>query len=39
MVYYKTNEEIELIRQNCMLVSKTLSLVAFRYYKTIPIPQ
>jgi len=27
MIYYKTNEEIELIRQSCLLVSKTLSLV------------
>ena len=28
MVYYKTPEEIELIRESCMLVSKTLTLVA-----------
>ncbi len=28
MIYYKTSEEIELIRQNCLLVSKTLALVA-----------
>jgi len=28
MVYYKTDEEIELIRESCMLVSKTLTLVA-----------
>lgn len=28
MVYYKTSEEIELIRQSCLLVSKTLAHVA-----------
>ena len=28
MVYYKTDEEIELIRQNCLLVCKTLAHVA-----------
>ncbi len=28
MVYYKTDEEIELIRASCLLVSKTLTLVA-----------
>ena len=28
MVYYKTFDEIELIRENCLLVSKTLALVA-----------
>lgn len=28
MVYYKTSQEIELIRQSCELVSKTLALVA-----------
>ena len=28
MIYYKTTEEIELIRQNCLLVSKTLALVS-----------
>lgn len=28
MVYYKTSEEIELIRQSCLLVSKSLALVA-----------
>ena len=28
MVYYKTSDEIEIIRQNCLLVSKTLALVA-----------
>ena len=28
MIYYKTDEEIEYIRQSCMLVSKTLTLVA-----------
>lgn len=28
MIYIKTNEEIELIRQSCLLVSKTLALVA-----------
>ena len=28
MIYYKTSEEIELIRDNCLLVSKTLALVA-----------
>jgi methionyl aminopeptidase len=28
IVYYKTQEEIEIIRQNCLLVSKTLALVA-----------
>ncbi len=27
MVYYKTDEEVEIIRQNCLLVSKTLTLV------------
>ena len=27
-IIYKTDEEIELIRQNCLLVSKTLALVA-----------
>lgn len=27
MIYYKTSEEIELIRENCLLVSKTLGLV------------
>lgn len=26
-IYYKTEEEIELIRQNCLLVSKTLAVV------------
>lgn len=26
MIYYKTDEEIELIRQSCLLVSKTLAL-------------
>ena len=26
-IHYKTDEEIELIRQNCLLVSKTLALV------------
>ena len=26
-IYYKTDEEIELIRQNCLLVSKTLAVV------------
>lgn len=26
-IYFKTDEEIELIRQNCLLVSKTLALV------------
>ena len=26
-IYYKTDEEIEIIRQNCLLVSKTLALV------------
>jgi|GEM_PF-5777944 len=25
-IYYKTDEEIEIIRQNCLLVSKTLAL-------------
>ena len=29
-VYYKTDEEIELIRENCLLVSKTLAHVASR---------
>lgn len=28
MIYYKTDEEIELIRKNCLLVCKTLSHVA-----------
>lgn len=28
MIYYKTDEEIELIRQSCQLVSKTLALAA-----------
>lgn len=28
MIYYKTEEEIELIRQSCLLVSKTLAHVA-----------
>lgn len=28
MIYYKTDEEIELIRQSCLLVSKTLAHVA-----------
>lgn len=28
MIYYKTDEEIELIRESCLLVSKTLALVA-----------
>jgi methionyl aminopeptidase len=28
MIYYKTTEEIELIRQSCLLVSKTLAHVA-----------
>lgn len=28
MVHYKTSEEIEIIRENCLLVSKTLGLVA-----------
>ncbi len=28
MIYYKTDEEIELIRHSCLLVSKTLALVA-----------
>jgi methionyl aminopeptidase len=28
MVYYKTDDEIEVIRYNCLLVSKTLALVA-----------
>ncbi len=28
MIYYKTDEEIELIRESCLLVSKTLTLVA-----------
>ncbi len=28
MIYYKTAEEIELIRQSCLLVSKTLAYVA-----------
>lgn len=28
MIYYKTEEEIELIRENCLLVCKTLALVA-----------
>lgn len=28
MIYYKTQEEIELIRQSCLLVSKTLAHVA-----------
>lgn len=27
MVYYKTEEEVELIRENCLLVSKVLALV------------
>lgn len=27
-VYYKTSEEIEILRENCLLVCKTLSLVA-----------
>ena len=27
MIYYKTKDEIELIRENCLLVSKTLALV------------
>ena len=27
-IQYKTNEEIELIRDNCLLVSKTLAMVA-----------
>ena len=30
MIYYKTAEEIELIRQSCLLVSKTLAHVASR---------
>ena len=30
MIYYKTAEEIELIRQSCLLVSKTLTHVASR---------
>jgi len=28
MIYYKTDEEIELIRKSCLLVSKTLALAA-----------
>lgn len=28
MVYYKTDEEIEVIRKNCLLVSETLAMVA-----------
>ena len=28
MIYYKTNEEVELIRQNCLLVCKALAEVA-----------
>ena len=28
MIFYKTQEEIEIIRENCLLVSKTLGLVA-----------
>lgn len=28
MIYYKTQEEIELIRESCLIVSKTLGLVA-----------
>lgn len=28
MVYYKTDEEIEVIRRNCLLVSETLAMVA-----------
>ncbi len=28
MIFYKTDEEIELIRESCLLVSKTLALVA-----------
>ncbi len=28
MVYYKTDEEIELIRRSCLLVSKTLAMIA-----------
>ncbi len=28
MIYYKTNEEIEIIRSNCLIVSKTLAYVA-----------
>lgn len=28
MIYYKTSEEIEFIRESCLLVSKTLALVA-----------
>lgn len=28
MIYYKTDEEIELIRKSCLLVSKTLAMIA-----------